>query len=102
VGFDNVSIGALTVSQQEFGLVNKAAWSSGDGVTNGILGLGFPVITSVFPGSDPTKDTRALREPYPPFFYSAVAQKKVAQPSTYVCVCAHAGADGHHQCSPSR
>jgi hypothetical protein len=96
VGFDNVSIGALTVSQQEFGLVNKAAWSSGDGIVNGLLGLSYPAITNSYLGTDPNNDTRATREPYPPFFYSAVAQKKVAQPSTCPCVCGPAGSDISH------
>jgi hypothetical protein len=32
VGFDTMTVGGMTVTKQEIGLVNKAAWS-GDGVT---------------------------------------------------------------------
>ena len=41
VGFDSVTIGGLTVTQQEFGVVTKAAWN-GDGVRGDWLGSPSP------------------------------------------------------------
>jgi hypothetical protein len=64
--------------------VNKAAWI-GDGVNSGILGLAMPLLTAVYKGSDPNKDVDSDSnfEPYNPFFYSAVADKKVHNPCKF-------------------
>lgn len=40
-----ITLGGLTVPQQEVALVNYAAWV-GDDYTSGLLGLGYPAITS--------------------------------------------------------
>jgi hypothetical protein len=82
VGFDDVTVGGLTVSQQEIGLVDKAAWE-GDGVNTGLMGLAFSSLTSAFKGSDPNHDSRNNSEPYSPWFFNAIAQNKVKQPSTF-------------------
>jgi hypothetical protein len=42
-------------------------------------------LTSVFKGTNPDKDNftnPASHEEYPPFFFSAIKQKKVKEPST--------------------
>lgn len=52
VGFDTVTVGGLTVTKQEIGVVNKAAWL-GDGINTGLFGLAYPGLTSVYNGSNP-------------------------------------------------
>jgi hypothetical protein len=82
VGLDTVTVGGLSVSGQEIGLVDKAAWN-GDGVNSGLLGLAYPDLTSVYNGTDPNADGASNAAPYNPFFFSAIAQKKVDQPSEF-------------------
>ncbi|KAF7795767.1 hypothetical protein EIP86_006934 [Pleurotus ostreatoroseus] len=79
VGFDTISVGGLRVAHQEFGLVNKAAWT-GDGVNTGILGLAYPELTSVYNGTNPGADGANNRDPYSSFFFSAVKEKVVMEP----------------------
>jgi hypothetical protein len=77
VGFDTITVGGLTVTHQEFGVITKAAWN-GDGVTTGLMGLAFPGLTSVFNGSNPDADSAANIAQYNPLFFTAVQQKLVA------------------------
>ncbi|KAJ7065390.1 aspartic peptidase domain-containing protein [Mycena amicta] len=79
VGFDTVSAGGLTVSQQEIGVPSLAAWN-GDSVNSGLLGLAYSALTSVFNTTDPTKASRANHIPYDPFFLTAVKQGVVTNP----------------------
>ncbi|KAF8322526.1 acid protease [Clavulina sp. PMI_390] len=79
VGFETITVAGLSVPKQEFGLVTDAAWE-GDGVDTGLLGLAFPNLTSVYVGTDPTKDSAANNEPYYPFFWNAVKDKLVSKP----------------------
>jgi hypothetical protein len=44
---ETVTIGNITVKDQHIGVVDKAKWS-GDGVSSGLFGLGFPSITRAF------------------------------------------------------
>lgn len=76
---ETVTVGGLSVPHQEFGVVDNAAWN-GDRYTSGLLGLGFPNLTSVFTGDDPLKDSFSTNtEPYDPFFFTAVKQNLVQQ-----------------------
>ncbi len=79
VGFDTITVGGLTVTQQEFGVVTAAAWN-GDTISTGLMGLAFPTLTSVFNGTDPDADETAAHLLYNPFFFSAVQQKAVDAP----------------------
>ncbi|KAI0133806.1 aspartic peptidase domain-containing protein [Xylariales sp. AK1849] len=45
MGYAPITLGGLTVPKQEVALVNYAAWI-GDGSSSGLLGLGYPAITS--------------------------------------------------------
>ncbi|KAI1856921.1 hypothetical protein JX265_000727 [Neoarthrinium moseri] len=45
MGYAPITLAGLTVPKQEVSLVNYAAWA-GDGATSGLLGLGYPAITS--------------------------------------------------------
>lgn len=49
MGKETVTLGGITVEQQEVGLVNLAGWI-GDDFTSGLLGLAYPSITSAFAG----------------------------------------------------
>ncbi|KAF8166541.1 aspartic peptidase domain-containing protein [Mycena galopus ATCC 62051] len=79
VGFDTVSVGGLSVTQQEIGTPDLAAWE-GDGVNSGLIGLAFSSLTSVFNTSDPTKASNENHISYDPFFFTAVKQGAVANP----------------------
>ncbi|KAJ6580924.1 aspartic peptidase domain-containing protein [Mycena capillaripes] len=79
VGFDTVSVGGLTVTKQEIGTPDFAAWN-GDGVNSGLLGLAYSGLTSVFNTTDPTKASSANHIPYDPFFFTAVKQGAVTNP----------------------
>ncbi|KAF7315938.1 Acid protease [Mycena indigotica] len=79
VGFDTISIGGLSVKNQELGFPTLAAWE-GDGVNTGLIGLAFPDLTSVYNTTDPTKASSANQIPYDPLFVSAVKQKRVKAP----------------------
>ncbi|KAK0710272.1 aspartic peptidase domain-containing protein [Lasiosphaeria miniovina] len=45
-GYENVSIGGLTAAHQRVAIVNLTYWY-GDGRTSGLLGLGYPFMTSL-------------------------------------------------------
>ncbi|EIN11164.1 acid protease [Punctularia strigosozonata HHB-11173 SS5] len=79
VGFDTVTVGGLTVTKQEIGVVTAAAWD-GDGVNTGLIGLAYPGITSVYNGSNPDDDSSSNFVPYDPFFFTAVKERKVSSP----------------------
>lgn len=79
VGLETITVGGLSVTKQEFGLVDTAAYK-GDGVTSGILGLAFPNLTTVHSGTDVMKDNVTNFAHYNPFFFTAVAQKAVSKP----------------------
>ncbi|KAF7371069.1 Acid protease [Mycena sanguinolenta] len=79
VGFDTVSVGGLSVTQQEIGTPDLAAWE-GDTVNSGLLGLAFSSLTSVFNTTDPTKASNENHIPYDPFFFTAVKQGVVTNP----------------------
>ena len=79
-GFDTVQVGGLAVKGQEIGVVTKAAWF-GDGVNTGLMGLASPNLTSVFEGTDPTKDEFPQTQlPYNSIFFTAVQQNLVSNP----------------------
>jgi hypothetical protein len=44
VGFDNITIGGLQVSQQEIGVPDAAAFL-GDGISSGVIGFAYPRLT---------------------------------------------------------
>lgn len=77
VGTEHVTLGGITVKNQEVGLVNYAAWT-GDASSSGLIGLAFPNITSVFSGSDPALDNDSKAVAYSPLFTSMYTQGLVA------------------------
>ncbi|KAL9601573.1 MAG: hypothetical protein Q9219_002407 [cf. Caloplaca sp. 3 TL-2023] len=77
VGTERVTLGGITVENQQIGLVNYAAWN-GDNSSSGLIGLAFPNITSVFSGSNPALDSESTALAYSPLFTSMYSQGLVA------------------------
>jgi hypothetical protein len=69
MGRETVSLGGVTVEDQEVGIVHWAAWN-GDGISSGLVGLAFPSVTRAYPGNEPTRDVRGQNVPYDPIFTS--------------------------------
>lgn len=84
VASETVALAGMTVTKQEIGLVTNTAWI-GDNVTSGILGLGYPLSTSVYNGTDPNNDSSTNLAPYNPFFFTAVSKKVVSNPCELAC-----------------
>nr|GAT57244.1 acid protease [Mycena chlorophos] len=72
-GFDTLSVGGVSVTHQEFGVPSNVAFL-GDGISEGVLGLAFPGLTSVY------SDDSGKHLPYNPFFVNAVQQGAVKNP----------------------
>lgn len=49
VGFEKVTLGGLTIDKQEIGVCDSVS-DPGSGNDNGVLGLGYPALTSAHPG----------------------------------------------------
>ena len=54
VGRETVTVAGITVQNQQVAIVETAAWV-GDGVSSGLIGLGFPAETSAYYKSDPSE-----------------------------------------------
>ena len=59
VGFEDVTLGGITIKRQEVGIVNKAT-NPGDGINSGIVGFGYPALTSAPPGTTVANDSESL------------------------------------------
>ncbi|KAJ7473440.1 acid protease [Mycena latifolia] len=77
-GFDAVNVGGLSVTQ-EIGVPNHNAFF-GDGVSEGVFGLAFPQLTSVWNTTDPKNVSGSNHILYNPFFLNAIQQKKISHP----------------------
>lgn len=72
LGRSDITVAGITVQQQLCGLANSTHWL-GNNVTNGILGLGYPALTSAYSG--PMGEERTgYRQDYQPFFDSMISQ----------------------------
>ncbi|KAF8201944.1 aspartic peptidase domain-containing protein [Mycena galopus ATCC 62051] len=100
VGFETVSIGGLDVSHQEVPVPNVVGWV-GDGVQSGVLGLGFPALTSVFNTTDPTTASAENHVPYDPFFFTAVKEQKVEHPFFSIALNRPAAEQQEHDYTPN-
>ncbi|KAI9691085.1 MAG: hypothetical protein M1822_008705 [Bathelium mastoideum] len=79
MGFEEVSLDNVTVPVQEVGAVDYAAWT-GDGVSSGIVGLGYPGLTSAWEGSEQDASDDSVEEIYEPIFMSMVSQGLIEEP----------------------
>ncbi|RMZ71672.1 putative aspartic-type endopeptidase [Pyrenophora seminiperda CCB06] len=86
VGYEDVTIGDLTVERQIVAKVNVAKQDAPfHGDWNGVLGLGFSNLTTAFPGLDPTKDNDTIGNPhnaipYNPWILSAYESGVIKKP----------------------
>ena len=62
MAFDTYTLGGITVPNQEFGLVDYAAWY-GDQYSSGLVGLCYSTLTSAYAGTDPHQDTYPISYP---------------------------------------
>lgn len=65
VAFETVTVGGLTVTEQEIGVVTNAAFL-GDTVSSGVIGLAYPGLTAVFNGTNPAADGLGTKASYNP------------------------------------
>lgn len=83
MGFSDIACGGMTVSQTQVGLANRTYWH-GNNITNGILGLAYPSLTSAFYG--PIGDEAPWNTmTYPPFLTTAISQG-VMEPTFSVAI----------------
>ncbi|KAF1349900.1 aspartic peptidase domain-containing protein, partial [Delphinella strobiligena] len=65
--YENMTFAGISISQQQMGLVNYAAWD-GDGISSGLVGLAYPELTNAYNGTNATKDVPGTSIPYNPLF----------------------------------
>lgn len=76
LGYEEVTLGGITIQQQEVGIVNKAT-NPGDGMNSGIVGFGYPALTSAHAGTTVGNDSTSLllnRIRYDPLFTNMYKQ----------------------------
>ena len=73
LGTESVTVAGITVPNQEIGVVNSAAYN-GDGVSSGLLGLGFPANTRAYSGTDAEQDSAQTQKIYNPLFTNMYSQ----------------------------
>jgi hypothetical protein len=59
VGYEKVTLGGITIQRQEVGIVNKAT-NPGDGMNCGLVGFGYPSLTSAHAGNTVANDSNSL------------------------------------------
>jgi hypothetical protein len=72
VGYEKVTFGGLTLDSQEIGVADKITYP-GDGNDSGVLGLGYPALTSSHPGTNYSNASLSFfenRTIYSPLFIS--------------------------------
>ena len=72
-----MTVAGITVPGQEIGVVNQAAYN-GDGVSSGLLGLGFPANTRAYSGTNVAQDSAQTQKIYNPIFTNMYTNGHVA------------------------
>jgi hypothetical protein len=76
-GYEDVNIGGLVAPHQQLAMVNYSYWF-GDGLTSGLLGLAYPMMTGLggfgTPAYDPVFTTMYKHNAIPPLFSLALAR----------------------------
>ncbi|KAK5160671.1 hypothetical protein LTS14_001683 [Recurvomyces mirabilis] len=72
-GYEDVSIGGLSVPYQQVALVDSALWN-GDNVTSGLIGFAYPALTSAYPGNESAIDDPNSTIPYNPWIFNAITR----------------------------
>ncbi|KAM0716795.1 hypothetical protein Q7P37_008240 [Cladosporium fusiforme] len=77
LAYANVTVNGITIDHQKIGLVDRTN-DIGDGLGSGILGLGFPPLTSAHPGTELDNTTLLVnRAVYDPVFVRMYKQELV-------------------------
>ncbi|KAK4896928.1 hypothetical protein LTR27_005175 [Elasticomyces elasticus] len=76
MGYENFTMGGISVPHQEFALVDYAAWT-GDGYSSGLIGFASRTLTSAYPGNDPTQDRGGQSLMYNPLFVNMYTNQGV-------------------------
>lgn len=82
VGTESVTIAGIKVSKQEIGLATLAGWA-GDGISSGLTGLAYPLITSAYAGTDPKADqfnSTSSHLPYSPIINTIFFVENLTEP----------------------
>jgi hypothetical protein len=72
VGYNDLTLGNITVKKQEIGLANTTYWF-GNNATSGVLGLAYPSLTNAYLGSS-TEHSWIDEVSYSPVFTSMINQ----------------------------
>lgn len=67
MGREEFIMGGITVPEQEFGLVDYAAWY-GDGISSGLIGFAYKTLTSMYAGENPKAAVPGKAFKYNTFF----------------------------------
>lgn len=76
LGTEKITLANITVFNQTIGVVDIAAWN-GDGISSGLIGLAYPVLTSAFNGTNASSDSRSSQVEYSPIFTSMYTEGEV-------------------------
>ncbi|CAM1506177.1 Fc.00g058180.m01.CDS01 [Cosmosporella sp. VM-42] len=78
LAYEDVTLGGIKASRQKIGIVNMTT-DIADGVRSGIMGFGYPILTSAHPLDFNFTNTSLLQEriPYNPWFQNAVEQDHI-------------------------
>ena len=80
MAFEEVTVAGVTVPKQRVAIANKST-PMGDGVSSGLIGLGYPSITSAHPANTTDNSTYWFhRLPYKPVLYTMWEQGLIKEP----------------------
>lgn len=65
VAFETITVGEMTVTKQEMGVVTSASFL-GDTVSSGVIGLAYPGLTAIFNGTNTSADGLSNKANYNP------------------------------------
>ena len=77
LGYEAVTLAGIQITRQEVGVVNYASWN-GDGTSSGIIGFGFPALTTAYAGTNTSKDNIGMHILHSPILMTMYREGKVA------------------------
>ncbi|KAL4940568.1 hypothetical protein BDV06DRAFT_223942 [Aspergillus oleicola] len=80
MAYEEVTVAGITVPHQRIGIADKST-PMGDGVNSGLIGLGYPALTSAHPSNITDNSTYWYnRLPYNPLLYNMYGQGLIKEP----------------------
>ncbi|KAL4819918.1 aspartic peptidase domain-containing protein [Aspergillus spinulosporus] len=80
MAYEDVTVAGVTVPRQRIAVADKST-PMGDGVNSGLLGLGYPSLTSAHPSNITDNTTYWFhRLPYKPILYEMYQQRLISEP----------------------